>query len=245
LTGIAAESIRGVLLDIEGTTTSISFVYDVLFPYARHHVGEFLQKHSGEPRVHEAIVRLHEQRAADAKQGLNPPVLGEKPAETDAVVKYVSWLMDGDSKAGPLKSLQGMIWEDGYNQGEVKGHVFSDVPAAFERWKKSGKMIAIFSSGSVLAQKLLFGRTTAGDLAPFITGYFDTSTGPKREEQSYREIARALGLLPEQILFVSDVKEELDAAAAAGMQTALSVRPGNHAQPPSKHAVIHNFDEVP
>jgi len=119
------------------------------------------------------------------------------------------------------------------------------VPVAFERWRKAGIIIAIFSSGSVLAQKLLFGRTTAGDLTSFIKDYFDTTTGPKREAQSYRAIANALGLAPEQIVFVSDITEELDAAAAAGMNTQLSVRPGNHPQPPSKHTIIHSFDELP
>ena len=258
MSGIAAENIRGILLDIEGTTTSISFVYDVLFPYARQHVREFLQNHANEAPVREALARLREQHAAGAAEGLNPPqnsgwpTLRERSSqamsgdsEIDAIVRYLTWLMDRDSKAEPLKALQGMIWEEGYGKGEVQGHIFPDVPLAFERWHQEGKIIAIFSSGSVLAQQLLFGRTTAGDLTPFIKAYFDTTTGPKREAESYRKIARSLSLPPEQIVFVSDVVEELDAGAAAGMKTRLSVRPGNHPQRPSKHPSIVSFDEVP
>jgi enolase-phosphatase E1 len=242
LTSIAAENIRCILLDIEGTTTSISFVYDVLFPYARQHVREFLETHLEDPGVRDTIARLREQHVADTRQNLSPPALR---ADIDTVIAYVNWLMDRDSKAGPLKSLQGLIWEEGYSKGEVNGHVFPDVPIAFERWRSQGKIIAIFSSGSVLAQKLLFGRTTAGDLTRFIKAYFDTTTGPKREAQSYRAIADALDLEPEEILFISDVTQELDAAAAAGMKTALSIRPGNHPQPPSNHASIVSFDELP
>ena len=241
MSGIAAENIRGILLDIEGTTTSISFVYDVLFPYARQHVREFLQNHAGNAPVREALARLREQHTADVAQGLSPPAVR---ADVDTVIVYVNWLMDRDSKAEPLKALQGMIWEEGYRRSEVHGHIYTDVPVAFERWHQEGKIIAIFSSGSVLAQKLLFGATTAGNLTPFITEYFDTTTGPKRQAESYRKIARSLSLAPEQIVFVSDVVEELDAAAAAEMNTLLCVRPGNHPQPPSQHALIHSFDEM-
>jgi len=249
-----------MLLDIEGTTTSISFVYDVLFPYARQHVREFLEMHLDDLGVHDTIARLREQHASDVAEGLNPPLfpnsgwptVRERPSramsaesEINAIVSYVNWLMDRDSKAGSLKSLQGLIWKEGYGKGDVQGHVFRDVPIAFERWRSQGKTIAIFSSGSVLAQKLLFGGTTAGDLTPFINAYFDTTTGPKREPQSYRAIADALELKPEDILFISDVTQELDAAAAAGMKTALSIRPGNHPQPPSNHPSIVSFDELP
>ena len=191
--------------------------------------------------MRDAIARLSEQHANDAKQQLNPPALSGKPAsEIDAIVSYVHWLMDRDSKAGPLKSLQGMIWEEGYGQGEVKGHVFADVPVAFDRWKKAGRTIAIFSSGSVLAQKLLFGRTIAGDLSPFVKDYFDTTTGPKREAQSYRAIARALGLAPEQIVFVSDVtrrtrcsrrsRDEHPAQRSARKPPATAVETRSHPQ---------------
>jgi enolase-phosphatase E1 len=259
LTGITAENIRGILLDIEGTTTSISFVYDVLFPYARQHVREFLQKYSHDAPVRDALARLHEQHANDVRQALNPPPVPDRgwlslrepllrakggDTEVDAIISYINWLMDRDSKAEPLKALQGMIWEEGYTKGDVQGHVFPDVPAAFERWRKEGKAIAIFSSGSVLAQKLLFGRTIAGDLKPFIKNYFDTTTGPKRQPQSYRAIAGVMGLRPKDIVFISDVTEELDAAAVAGMTTLLCSRPGNHPQPSSQHTIIRSFDEI-
>ena len=237
----SAGDIRGILLDIEGTTTSISFVYDVLFPYARQHVREFLDKHAGDPAVRDAIARLREQHASDA--ALSPPAIGDGQ-DSAKTVAYVNWLMDRDSKVSALKALQGLIWEEGYQQGEVKGHVFPDVRPAFERWCSQGKMIAIFSSGSVLAQKLLFGQTTDGDLTGYIQDYFDTTTGPKREAASYRVIASRLKLDTAEMVFVSDVVEELNAACVAGMRTRLCVRPGNHAQLPSRHAVIESFDAL-
>jgi len=152
--------------------------------------------------------------------------------------------MDRDSKSTELKALQGRIWEDGYRSGELTGTVFEDVPRAFARWHSAGTPIATFSSGSVLAQQWLFRRSSAGDLTPFIAQYFDTEIGPKRDPASYARIAATVALPPSSITFVSDVVAELDAARAAGMQTIMSLRPGNHPQPPHDHRVVHSFDEI-
>jgi len=152
--------------------------------------------------------------------------------------------MDRDSKSTELKAVQGRIWEDGYRSGELTGTVFEDVPRAFARWQSAGTPIATFSSGSVLAQQWLFRRSSAGDLTPFISQYFDTEVGPKRDPASYARIAATVALPPSSITFVSDVVAELDAARAAGMQTIMSLRPGNHPQPPHDHRVVHSFDEI-
>src|SRR5262249_36184556 len=156
----------------------------------------------------------------------------------NSAVVYLHWLIDIDRKSTPLKSLQGLIWQAGYASGELRSEIFDDVPPAFARWREQGTAIGIFSSGSVLAQKLLFAHTRAGDLTPFMQAYFDTNTGAKKEAESYRRIAAELRRPPREILFLSDVTAELDAAQTAEMQTALSVRPGNAAQPASKHPVI-------
>ena len=152
--------------------------------------------------------------------------------------------MDRDSKSTELKALQGRIWEDGYRTGELTGTVFDDVPRAFARWQSAGTPIAIFSSGSVLAQQWLFRRSSAGDLTPFIARYFDTEVGPKRDPPSYARIATSVALPPSSITFVSDVVAELDAARAAGMPTIMSLRRGNHPQPPHDHRVVKSFDEI-
>jgi len=185
--------IRGILLDIEGTTTPISFVYDVLFPYAR--------------------ARIHD--------------------------PHMLRLMDEDRKTTELKELQGKIWQEGYRRGELRGEVFEDVPVALAKWKREGIDVRIYSSGSILAQKLLF-----GELTKLLNGYFDTTTGAKGDTESYVRIAAAFGFEPGEILFVSDVTRELDAARAAGMQTALCVRPGNPPQEPGEHRRISSFAEI-
>lgn len=230
-----------VLLDIEGTTTPIDFVYKVLFPYARARAGEFLALHRSE--LADDIEGLMRANAEDAARNLNPPSIGSGTVEELAA--YVHWLMDQDRKATPLKSLQGKIWQAGYIAGELHSQVFKDVPPAFERWSEQGKDICIYSSGSVLAQKLLFANTEAGDLTGFINGYFDTETGPKSEAESYRRIADALKLRSSAMVFVSDVTAELKAARAAGLETILCMRPGNHPQTGNHHySVIRGFDEV-
>jgi enolase-phosphatase E1 len=235
-----------ILLDIEGTTTPIDFVYQVLFPFARTHVKNYLSRHWTTNGVQEDLAGLLKEQAADIQQGLAPPVINEDSdeAQLESVVVYVHWLMDQDRKSTPLKSLQGRIWEEGYRSGELLSQVFDDVPLAMDRWHKQGKRVCIYSSGSVLAQKLLFGFTVADDLTPLISEYFDTSVGAKMEAESYRRIAAALQMPPEEILFVSDVIAELDAAQAAGMQTRLSLRPGNRSQPENAYSAIYSFAEL-
>lgn len=236
-----------LLLDIEGTTTPIDFVYNVLFPYARACVKDYLATHQHSAEVRSDIRLLLEENAEDARRGLDPPLV-KGPAEQvspNEVAAYVYWLMDRDRKSTPLKSLQGKIWEEGYGKGELRGQVFSDVTRAFQRWRGQNKDICIYSSGSVLAQKLLFAHTEAGNLTTFISGYFDTNTGAKTDAESYRRIADSLKLPPGEIVFVSDVTAELDAAASAGFETLLCVRPGNRFESPaSTRTVIHSFDEI-
>ena len=236
------EGVRGVVLDIEGTTTPIAFVHDVLFSYARTHVKNYLAKHAGADDVRRDIELLREEHAADVRNGQQPPPL---TAADESVANYVNWLIDLDRKSTGLKSLQGKIWHDGYADGTLRSQVFPDVAPAFARWRVAGLSISIFSSGSVLAQQLLFAHTEAGDLTSFISHYFDTSVGKKGEAESYRRIAETIGLQPSELLFISDVVSELSAAREAGMQIVLSIRPGNQ---PQEHAAqfqtIESFDAL-
>ncbi len=220
---------RGILLDIEGTTTPITFVYDVLFPYARRRVAGFVRNAD--------LSDLKREYEEDVRRGLTPPDWSDG-------APYIYWLMDKDRKSTALKSIQGKIWLEGYQSGELHGEVFADVPPALERWDARGVDIRIFSSGSILAQRLLFSSTASGDLTKFFKGYYDTTTGPKTDPASYIHIAESFGVPAKEILFVSDVTRELDAAREAGMQTALCVRPGNHGQPAHEYNVIGSFEEI-
>lgn len=239
--------IRGILLDIEGTTTPIAFVHEVLFPYARSRVRSYLAEHLDSPETLSDVAQLRDEYTADLNQNLQPPALVVTPrdAELDSLAAYVNWLIDRDRKSTGLKSLQGKIWRQGYLQGSLKAPLFADVSTAIERWHRAGLKISIFSSGSSLAQKLLFAHTEAGDLTRLIDNYFDTTVGAKTEVESYRRIAAALRLTAEEVLFISDVVGELNAANLAGMRTLLCVRPGNHAQPgKERHLNIQSFDEI-
>lgn len=231
-------SIHFLLLDIEGTTTPVDFVYKTLFPFASERVKTFLQVHSGEVEMQALIADLWREHGPENwdRQSLE--------AEIASAASYVRQLIAQDRKVTPLKTLQGMIWEEGYRSGDLRGEVYEDVPLAFERWKKEGKRIAIFSSGSVLAQKLLFGHSNAGDLTKYIEAYFDTTTGSKREATSYKAIGNALGAATGSMLFVSDVTQELDAARDAGMYTALMVRSGGSKPADSQHTCIESFDHL-
>jgi enolase-phosphatase E1 len=240
-------SAQCVLLDIEGTTTPVDFVYKALFPFARERVKEYLTRNWDAPEVQADLAQLRAERAADVAQGLNPPA---PPAPEDAsladqigsAVAYIHWLIDRDRKSTPLKAIQGRIWREGYQTGELLGQVFDDVAPAFERWRSQGKFICIYSSGSELAQRLLFGHTTAGDLTNYIYRYFDTTIGHKIDEDSYRRIAEELQLAAAQIVFISDVIAELEAARAAGMKTILSLRPGNKpVESPVSHPTVDSF----
>ncbi|MET0647175.1 MAG: acireductone synthase [Pyrinomonadaceae bacterium] len=237
-----------ILLDIEGTTTPIDFVYQVLFPYARARMRDFLARHADDEEVSAAVSDLLRERVEDESTAPHSQRPAARPDEVrlEAVVTYGQWLMDQDRKLASLKTIQGRIWEEGYLSGELKGQVFPDVAPNLRRWREQGGTTCIYSSGSVLAQRLLFAHSEVGDLTVFIHDFFDTRVGPKTKPASYQEIAELLPRRPSEILFVSDVVAELDAAAAAGLQTLLCVRPGNHPQPGSDvHAVIHTLDEVP
>ena len=226
---------------MEGTTTPIGFVYKTMFPYALSHAGEFLQQHASDADVCADLQALRKEHTADVHTGANPPPFNDEP---DSAVAYMEWLTARDRKSTPFKALQGKIWQAGFTSGQLRADVFEDAPRSLARWRRHGRKICIFSSGSVLAQKLLFAHTVSGDLSEHISGYFDTTVGNKTDANSYQKIADALKKNPSEILFISDVTAELDAAKGAGMETLLCVRPGNRPQEPSNHRVIHSFDEV-
>ena len=239
-------SLRVILLDIEGTTTPVDFVYQVLFPFASQRLDAFLQEHFDDPEIQAQIEALKAQQKADQQQRLDPPELSADSAEDElnSLVAYGQWLIARDSKNTALKAIQGRIWKEGYESGELRGQVFPDVPRAFQRWRRQGKQICIYSSGSILAQQLLFRTTPSGDLTVFLRDFFDTKIGIKTDAASYGRIAASLGTSAGSVLFLSDAFKELDAAREAGMQTALCLR----AEPGERIArddpVIRTFDEV-
>lgn len=235
--------VRAILLDIEGTTTPIDFVFKVLFPYARSQTERFLERYGSSPDVLEDLDGLRHEHLRDTRQGSSPPDLKD-PHEPTSFVAYVDWLIERDRKFTPLKSLQGKIWAEGYANGDLCSQVFNDVPPALKRWQGQNRAIAIFSSGSVLAQKLLFSHTTAGDLTRFLSAYFDTTIGTKTDPASYEKIAKMLERSPAEIVFISDVVSELDGAEAAGLRAVLCKRPGNHPQPENAHNVIRTLNQL-
>ena len=238
---------RALVLDIEGTTTPIAFVSEVLFPFARAHAREYLEREWTSEACRAAVAVLRDEHAADVSRNQAPPAWVDDSLilEIASAAAYVGWLMDRDRKSPGLKALQGEIWRSGYRSGELRGQVFPDVPPALERWRARQFVVCIYSSGSVLAQQLLFQTTDAGDLTRFLSGYFDTGIGPKVSSDSYRHIAEALAAPAERLLFISDVIGELDAARAAGLQTLLCVRPSNPTPAcEHSHLVIRSFDEI-
>jgi enolase-phosphatase E1 len=205
---------RAVVTDIEGTTSAISFVRDVLFPYADAHLDGYVAAHRNEPAVANAM--------REAAVGA-----GEPDADDARVLAHLhAWIAE-DRKATPLKTLQGLIWHEGYTQTGLLGHVYPDVPPVLAAWHAAGIELYVYSSGSIVAQKVLFAHTFAGDLTPLFAGYFDTTIGAKREAASYAAIAAQTGFRPPEMLFLSDIEEELDAARAAGLQTARLLRPAD------------------
>jgi enolase-phosphatase E1 len=250
-----AAGIRVVLLDVEGTTTPMTFVHDVLFPYARARVRSYLEEHLTTDReLVEAARELRDEHARDVAAAQLPASGSQLPAQNqeleaggwklEALGRYVHWLMDHDRKSHGLKVLQGKIWERGYATGELKGEVYPDVRPALERWTRAGIGIGIFSSGSVLAQKLLFANSTVGDLTTFLRWYFDTTVGPKVEAASYSRIVDALRTPAEHMLFISDVVKELDAARQAGLQTIQCVRPPMAPPEPGSCQAIDSFEQL-
>ena len=218
--------IRAILLDIEGTTTPVDFVTKKLFPYASQRFESFLRAYWPQPEIQALIGDLRAQHEGDEKAGLRPAAWRESTADSRVAscVEYLHWLVVRDNKCTALKTLQGKIWQEGYARGELKGEVYEDVPRAMMRWKEQGRDIAIYSSGSVLAQQLLFGTTRYGDLSRHISGFFDTQTGSKAESSSYAKITTTLGHGPATVLFLSDAEKEIAAARSAGMKTGLCVR---------------------
>jgi enolase-phosphatase E1 len=236
---------RLYLLDVEGTTSPISLVSEQLFPYARKHLKSFVLDHVDEADVRADLALLVEERMEE-RDAAAPPVEPEWDVADDAEpgIAYLLWLMDRARKSTALKSLQGKIWKAGFEAGELVGTVFADVPEALARWSRAAR-VAIYSSGSVEAQQLLFRHSSAGDLTPYLSGYFDTRVGPKGAAESYRAIAAAVGVAAGEILFISDVVRELDAAREAGSLTRLAVREGNAPVANDQgHTVIRSFAEM-
>ncbi len=220
--------IKAILTDIEGTTSAVSFVFDVLFPYAARHLPDFVRQHAGQPEVAVQLAAVRQDS-------------GEPAADVERVLEILlGWLAE-DRKATPLKALQGMVWQQGYAAGQLKGHVYPDAVQALQHWHAQGYALYVYSSGSIQAQKLIFGCSEAGDLSPLFSGYFDTTSGPKREAQSYRRIGAAIGCPASQILFLSDIVEELDAARQAGLLTCGLVRDGGELP---GHPSVSNFAEI-
>ncbi|XP_070038094.1 probable bifunctional methylthioribulose-1-phosphate dehydratase/enolase-phosphatase E1 1 isoform X2 [Nicotiana tomentosiformis] len=248
---ISAKTQRCVVLDIEGTTTPISFVIDVLFPYARDNVGRHLDATYDSAETQEDIKLLRAQVQEDLENG----VVGAVPIPSDdagkeeviaALVTNVEAMIKADRKITALKELQGHIWQTGFQNNELEAVVFDDVPEALERWTALGLKVYIYSSGSRLAQRLIFGYTNYGDLRKYLCGFFDTTVGNKRETKSYTEITASLGVdNPSEILFVTDVYQEAIAAKAAGLEVIISVRPGNGPLPENHgFRTITSFSEI-
>ncbi|MFA6236718.1 MAG: acireductone synthase [Bacteriovorax sp.] len=221
-----------ILMDVEGTTTSISFVHEVLFPYSAERVESFIMSQAEEEVIREILDQTKTTVLEEEHKSIN---------EDEAIAKLISWIKT-DRKHPALKKLQGMIWKTGYQAGELKGHVYQDVPEALENWKKAGLSMGIYSSGSVEAQRVLFGHSVCGDLNHYFDNNFDTSVGPKRDVKSYFNISSELNIDPKEILFLSDIGEELDAAKMAGFQTIQLVRQDD--LPYREHKQVRNFLEI-
>lgn len=223
-------NVKFILTDIEGTTTSVSFVYEQLFPYFRNNIQQIKN-----------LLHLEEvKEALEQTQKLALDEGVELGNIDDQIAQLLKWSLE-DKKITPLKTLQGILWEAGYKSGEIKGHVYPDVAAALQYWKSNGIELGVFSSGSVAAQKLIFGYSESGDLTPNFSAYFDTKTGGKREFGTYRKIAEILNLEPNSILFLSDIVEELEAAKEVQFQTIQLVRPGNTA---NWENYVNDFSEI-
>jgi enolase-phosphatase E1 len=221
--------IKAIVTDIEGTTSSIDFVHQALFPYARAHMRAFLRSHAGDDRVQQLLADV--EREAHATLSL------------DQAADVLDQWMAEDRKLTPLKALQGMVWKQGYEAGELKGHVYADTAPALRQWHASGKQLYVYSSGSVEAQQLIFGHSDAGDLTPLFSGYFDTRIGAKREAQAYLRIIEQLALPAGEVLFLSDIGAELDAAREAGLQTCQLLRDDKAVAAPA-HPQVRSFAEV-
>ncbi len=224
---------RAVLVDVEGTTSTIAFVHDVLFPYADEHLDAYVAAHRNEPEVAQAMLDAARLAGIEAE-----------PDDATVLAHLHAWIAQ-DRKATPLKTLQGLIWAEGYERTGLRGHVYPDAAAGLRRWHAAGLRLYVYSSGSVEAQRVLFANSAQGDLSPLFSGNFDTTVGGKRDAPSYRVIADVIGLPPRDVVFLSDVDPELDAARSAGMQTVRLLRPADTpAGATTAHASAVSFDEL-
>ncbi|MFJ5485769.1 acireductone synthase [Pectobacterium actinidiae] len=221
--------INAIVTDIEGTTSDIRFVHTVLFPYARERLADTVRQHGSDPEIAQALGALRQE-------------LGQPEADSDTLITALNQFMDEDRKSTALKQLQGIIWRAGYRNGDFQGHLYPDVATQLAAWQQQGIRLYVYSSGSVEAQQLLFGYSNAGDLRPLFSDYFDTRVGMKRETDSYRTIAQAIGLPAEQLLFLSDIRQELDAAEEAGWHTCQLIR--DDADSVSRHRQVARFDQI-
>jgi len=221
--------IKAVVTDIEGTTSSLSFVKDVLFPYARAHIGDYLRCHAEEGTITSLINDVRFEAGTDL--------------DLEGIIARLERWIDEDKKITALKTLQGLLWEAGYTQGDFQGHIYADAKDKLTEWQQRGIRIYVYSSGSVHAQKLLFGHTAYGDLNLLLSGYFDTRVGAKGDTDSYRHITGAIGCNADEILFLSDIEAELDAAREAGMQTAWLVR-GGEPDANAAHRQVKDFNDI-
>lgn len=221
--------IRAIVTDIEGTTSDIRFVHNVLFPYARQHLAAYIQQNQQQLAVSATLNDLREE-------------IAQPEASSEQLIDTLFAFMDEDRKSTALKALQGMIWRDGYLNGDFKGHLYPDVLPAFQQWRQQGIALYVYSSGSVAAQKLLFGYSDEGDITPLFSGYFDTHVGAKREVGSYRNIASQIAIPASELLFLSDIHQELDAAQQAGWHTVQLIR--DEADALSVHRQVNRFDQI-
>jgi enolase-phosphatase E1 len=239
--------ISHLLLDIEGTTCPVSFVAEVLFPYAAQQLPVFLERHAGDPRIHSLLEAVNQAWRRDdhpAAESLFQRAAERQWEPAKACTAYLQLLISQDRKLTALKDLQGLIWRGGYAAGELVAPLYPDVPAAIQRWHRQGLVLGVYSSGSVEAQQLLYGHSDAGNLRPLFSHWFDTRIGPKHQPESYRQIVQLMQASPSATLFVSDAIGECEAAATAGLAVLFSRRPGNPQQDPGPFSSISNYEEL-
>ena len=236
-----------LLLDIEGTTCPVSFVSDVLFPFAKQELSHYIKQHWDKSPDNEQIKAAKKEwlddRSTESVQIKQQVIKGESE-EMDGLIQYLKHLISIDKKSTALKDLQGKIWEHGYNNGDLKSQLFPETAECLREWRKQGLALSVYSSGSIQAQKLLYRHSPAGDLEKLFSHWFDTHTGPKKSTESYIKIAEQLGSSPNKIWFVSDNGAECDSARSAGMHTLFSLRDGNPDRDPRDHTVVQSLREV-
>jgi enolase-phosphatase E1 len=244
---VVREGISHVLLDIEGTTCPVTFVAEILFPYASANLAPYLKTHQEDVSVRALIQELEifwqqdkDQQARDLFSSYRQS--GERGAE--GILAYLKLLIQSDRKVTPLKDLQGKIWAEGYAKGDLIGPIFDDVPPSLRHWQQQGAVLAVYSSGSITAQQLIYKYSNHGDLRPLFNHWFDTHTGSKHDPRSYTRIAELMGCEPAAILFVSDSHSELDAAGQGGLQIVCSNRERNAGEAPDPYSTIHNFQQI-